>query len=135
MSKCSMIPKVKEELLKQTVKENLKRTKKSFRRWKWISNGVLLSRSPVSKDMTPAAGVAKLRPSTDRIKCQSLTLSVQTKAVLLTRLRQRLSTAIEELSVRKVLRCYETNGEDRINGRERDRRFAYLELRFVIEGL
>src|SRR6218665_2051457 len=117
MSKCSMIPKVKEELLKQTEKENLKRTKKSFQRWKWISNGVLLARSPVSKDMTPAAGVAKLRPSIDRINCQSLTLSVQIKAVLLTRLRQRLSTA-RELSVRKVLRCYETNGEDRIPNRQ-----------------
>src|SRR6218665_3873429 len=118
MTKCSMIPKVKEELLKQTDKENLKGTKKSFQRWKWISKGVLFARSPGSKDMTPAAGEAKVRPSTDRIKCQSLTLSVQTKAVLLTRLRQRLSTAREELSVRKVLRCYETNGEDRIPNRQ-----------------
>src|SRR6218665_1535648 len=118
MSKCSMIPKVKEELLKQTEKENLKRTKKSFQRWKWISNGVLLARRPVSKGMTPAAGVAKVRPATDRIKCQSVTMWVQTKAVLLTRLRQRLSTAREELSVRKVLRCYETNGEDRIPNRQ-----------------
>src|SRR6218665_1836037 len=118
MSKCSMILKVKEELLKQTEKESLKRTKKSFQRWKWISNGVLLARSPVSKDMTPAAGGAKLRPSTDRIKFESLTLLVQTKAFLLTRLRQRLSTARGELSVRKVLRCYETNGEDRIPNRQ-----------------
>src|SRR6218665_3212159 len=118
MSKCSMIPKVEEELLKQTEKDNLKRTKKSFQRWKWISHGVLLARSPVSKDMTPEAGVAKLRPSTDRIKCQSLKLSVQTKAVLLTRLRQRLSTARGELSVRKVLRSYDTNGEDRIPNRQ-----------------
>src|SRR6218665_1198471 len=118
MSNCPMIPKVKKELLKQTERENLKRTKKSFQRWKWISNGVLLARSPVSKNMTPAAGVAKLRPLTDRIKCQSLILSVQTKAVLLTRLRKRLSTARGELSVRKVLRCYKTNGEDRIPNRQ-----------------
>src|SRR6218665_945654 len=118
MSKCSMIPKVKEELLKQTEKENLKRTKKSFQRRKWISNGVLLARSPVSKDMTPAAGVANLRPSNDPIKCKSVTLSVQRKAVLLTRLRQRLSAAREELSVRKVLRCYEINGEERIPNRQ-----------------
>src|SRR6218665_2292111 len=118
MSKCSMIPKVKEELRKQTEKENLKRTKMSFQRWKWISNSVLFARSPVSRNMTLAAGVSKLRPSTDRIKCQSLTLSVQTKAVLLTRLRQRLSTARGELSVRKVLRWYETNGADRIPNRQ-----------------
>src|SRR6218665_2238734 len=114
MANGPMMPKVVEEPEKQTEKENLNRTKKSFRRWKWISNGVLLARSPVSKDMTPAAGVEKLRPSTDRIKCLSLTLSAQLKAVPLIRLRQRLSTAGGLLSVDKVLRGYETNGEDRI---------------------
>src|SRR6218665_699804 len=118
MSNCPMIPKVKEELRKQTEKEKVKGTKKSFQRWKWISNGVLLARRPVSKDMTPVAGLAKLRSSTDRLKCQRLKFSVQTKAALLTRLRQRLSTARKELSVRKVLRCYETNGVDRIPNRQ-----------------
>src|SRR6218665_1433926 len=118
MSKCSMIPKVKEELLKQTEKENLKRTKKSFQRWRWISNGVLLGRGPVSKDMIPAAVVAKLRPSTDCIKCLSQTLSVQIKAVRSSRLRRRLSTAKGPRSVRKVLRGYEANVEDWIPNRQ-----------------
>src|SRR6218665_2719621 len=118
MSKLPMIPKVVEEPEKQTDTENLKRTKKSFQRWKWISNGVLLGRGPVSKNMIPAAGVAKLRPSTDCIKCLNQTLSVQIKAVRSSRLRRKLSTAKGPRSVRKVFRGYEANGEDRIPNRQ-----------------
>src|SRR6218665_276992 len=118
MSKRSMISKVLEEPEKQTDTENLNRTKKSFQRWKWISNGVLLVPSPVSNYMTPTAGVEKLRPSTGCIKCLSQTLSVQIRAVRSSRLRRRLSTAKGPRSVRKVLRGYEANVEDWIPNRQ-----------------
>src|SRR6218665_933267 len=102
MSKRSMISKVLEEPEKQTDTESLKRTKKSFQRWKWMSNGVLLVRSPVSNYMTPTAGVEKLRPSTGGIKCLSQTLSVQIKAVRSSKLRRRMPTGKGPRSVTKI---------------------------------
>src|SRR6218665_215462 len=129
MLKRSMIMIVVEEPGKQTEKETLIFTKRTFLRWKWTSIGALLVRGPGSKDLTSAAEVGKLRSSIDRGECLNLKLSGRTKAVLLTGLRQRLSIAVRILSGESVPRDYETNGTDRVS----NRKLVERRLRIVLE--